>query len=123
MGRDTMRSLVIVPTYNERENVPRLIPRILDQDDGIDVLIIDDASSDGTGRVADEMAAREPRLHVMHRPGKLGLGTAYLAGIEWGIKRGYDLLFEMDADFSHDPEHLPQILAAARCADVVLGSR
>jgi dolichol-phosphate mannosyltransferase len=123
MGRDTMRSLVIVPTYNERENVPRLIPRILDQDDGIDVLIIDDASSDGTGRVADEMAAREPRLQVMHRPGKLGLGTAYLAGFEWGIKRGYDLLFEMDADFSHDPEHLPQFLAAARGADVVLGSR
>lgn len=118
-----MRSLVIVPTYNERENLPRLIPRILDQDPGIDVLVIDDASSDGTGEVADEMAGAEPRMHVMHRPAKLGLGTAYLAGFEWGLNEGYDLLFEMDADFSHDPEHLPQFLSAAQTADVVLGSR
>lgn len=123
MGRDTRRSLVIIPTYNERENLPRLIPRVLKQDPGIEVLVIDDASSDGTGEVAREMAESEPRIHVMHRPGKLGLGTAYLAGFEWGIERGYDLLFEMDADFSHDPEHLPQFLAAAEDADVVLGSR
>ncbi len=118
-----MRSLVIVPTYNERENLPRLIPRILDQDPGIDVLVIDDASHDGTGEVAEELAAAEPRLHVMHRPAKLGLGTAYLAGFEWGLNQGYDLLFEMDADFSHDPDHLPQFLSAAQTADVVLGSR
>lgn len=118
-----MRSLVIVPTYNERENLPRLIPRILDQDRGIEVLVIDDASHDGTGEVAEEMAASEPRLHVMHRPAKLGLGTAYLAGFEWGLNEGYDLLFEMDADFSHDPDHLPQFLSAAQTADVVLGSR
>ena len=123
MGRDAMRSLVIIPTYNERENLPRLIPRILDQDRGIDVLVIDDASSDGTGGVADAMAAAEPRMSVIHRPAKLGLGTAYLTGFEWGLKREYDLLFEMDADFSHDPEHIPQFLAAAADADVVLGSR
>ncbi|HUG00604.1 MAG TPA: polyprenol monophosphomannose synthase [Longimicrobiales bacterium] len=123
MGRDTRRSLVIIPTYNERENLPRLIPRVLEQDPGIEVLVIDDASSDGTGAEADQLAAADPRVHVMHRAGKLGLGTAYLAGFEWGLKRGYELLFEMDADFSHDPGHLPQFLAAARDADVVLGSR
>jgi dolichol-phosphate mannosyltransferase len=123
MGRDTRRSLVIIPTYNERENLPRLIPRVLEQDHGIEVLVIDDASSDGTGAEADQLAAADPRVHVMHRAGKLGLGTAYLAGFEWGLKRGYELLFEMDADFSHDPGHLPQFLAAARDADVVLGSR
>ena len=123
MGRDTKRSLVIIPTYNERENLPRLVPRVLDQDEGIDVLVIDDASSDGTGEVADQMAAENPRINVMHRPGKLGLGTAYIAGFKWGLEHGYELLFEMDADFSHDPEHLPQFLDVAETADVVLGSR
>ena len=117
------RALVIVPTYNERENLPRLIPSILDQDERLEVLVIDDASPDGTGEVADGLAAEDRRIHVIHRAGKLGLGTAYLAGFRWGLDRGYDALFEMDADFSHDPSHLPQFLEAIREFDVVLGSR
>ena len=117
------RALVVVPTYNERENVPRLVPLILQQDERLEVLIIDDASPDGTGEVADRLAAEDPRVHVLHREGKLGLGTAYIAGFRWGLERGYDVFFEMDADFSHDPGHLPQFLAAIQDFDVVLGSR
>ena len=117
------RALVIVPTYNERENLPRLIPAILDQDARIEVLVVDDGSPDGTGAVADEIAAQDPRVHVIHRAGKLGLGTAYIAGFRWGLERGYDFLFEMDADFSHDPAHLPAFLEAIERFDVVLGSR
>lgn len=117
------RTLVIVPTYNERENLPRLIPLILAQDSSIEVLVVDDSSPDGTGELAEEMASAEPRLHVTHREGKLGLGTAYLAGFRWGLERGYDLFFEMDADFSHDPAHLPQFLQAVEGYDLVLGSR
>lgn len=117
------RALVIVPTYNERENLPRLIPGILAQDLRLEVLVVDDASPDGTGRLADEIAAESPRVHVLHREGKLGLGTAYLAGFRWALERGYDAMFEMDADFSHDPAHLPHFLAALEDFDVVLGSR
>jgi dolichol-phosphate mannosyltransferase len=117
------RGLVIIPTYNERDNVPRIVPMVLAQDPRLDVLIIDDASPDGTGAAADAIAAEEPRVHVMHRAGKLGLGTAYLAGFRWGLDRGYEWLFEMDADFSHDPSHLPQFLVALEDADLVIGSR
>jgi dolichol-phosphate mannosyltransferase len=117
------RALVVVPTYNERDNVSRLVPLILQQDPRLEVLIIDDASPDGTGDVADRVAAAEPRLHVMHREGKLGLGTAYIAGFRWALQRDYDAIFEMDADFSHDPGHIPQFLAALTDYDVVLGSR
>lgn len=117
------RSLVVVPTYNERENLPRLVPLILSQDPSLEILVVDDASPDGTGALAEEMAGAEPRLHVLHREGKLGLGTAYLDGFRWGLARGYDYFFEMDADFSHDPAHLPQFLAAIEGADLVLGSR
>lgn len=117
------RGLVIIPTYNERENLPRLVPLVLAQDDRLDVLVIDDASPDGTGAVADELAAESRRVHVMHRQGKLGLGTAYIAGFRWGLERGYAWLFEMDADFSHDPAHLPQLLDALQTHDVVIGSR
>jgi dolichol-phosphate mannosyltransferase len=117
------RGLVIIPTYNERENLPRLLPLTLSQDERLDVLIIDDASPDGTGAVADALAANSDRIHVIHREGKLGLGTAYLAGFRWGLDRGYDWLFEMDADFSHDPSHLPQFIEALADADLVLGSR
>ena len=117
------RALVIIPTYNERENLPRLIPLTLAQDPRIDILIIDDNSADGTGALADELAAAEPRVNVLHRPGKLGLGTAYLAGFKWGIAREYDALLEMDADFSHDPVHLPQFLSGLEKYDIVLGSR
>jgi dolichol-phosphate mannosyltransferase len=117
------RALVIIPTYNERENIPRLVPLVLGQDPRIDILVIDDGSPDGTGAIADEIAAAEPRVHVLHRAGKLGLGTAYLAGFRWGIERKYDGLLEMDADFSHDPTHLPQFLDALENHELVLGSR
>ncbi|MBW3553810.1 MAG: polyprenol monophosphomannose synthase [Gemmatimonadetes bacterium] len=117
------RALVIIPTYNERENIPRLVPLVLEQDPRIEVLIIDDASPDGTGEVASRLAEELGRVHVLHREGKLGLGTAYIAGFRWGLARDYDVFFEMDADFSHDPAHLPQFLEAIRRFDLVLGSR
>ena len=123
MGDTLERALVVVPTYNERENIPRLVPMILDQDERLEVLIIDDASPDGTGALADELAAGDPRVHVMHRTGKLGLGTAYISGFRWALAREYDIIFEMDADFSHDPAHLPEFLDAIEQFDVVLGSR
>jgi dolichol-phosphate mannosyltransferase len=118
-----LRGIVIVPTYNECDNVPRLVPQILAQDPRLDVLVIDDASPDGTGAVADELAASNPRVHTMHRAGKLGLGTAYLAGFRWALDRGYDWIFQMDADFSHEPAHLPAFIAALADYDLVLGSR
>ena len=123
MSSNAARGLVIIPTYNERDNLARLLPQVLAQDRRLDVLIIDDASPDGTGALADELAAGEPRIHVMHRAGKLGLGTAYIEGFRWALARGYELLLQMDADFSHDPAHLPQFLEALETYDVVLGSR
>ena len=123
MRDNASRALVIVPTYNERDNIERLTREVLAQDARLDVLIIDDNSPDGTGQLADELAAADPRIRVHHRAGKLGLGTAYLEGFRIGIAQGYALLFEMDADFSHDPSHLPQFLKAAEEYDVVLGSR
>ena len=117
------RGLVIIPTYNECDNLPRIVPLVLEKDERLDVLVIDDGSPDGTGDIADRLAAENPRVSVMHRSGKLGLGTAYIAGFRWGIERGYDWLFEMDADFSHDPAHLPQFIAELENHDVVLGSR
>ncbi len=118
------RFLVVIPTYNERENIGRLVPAVLAQDERLDVLIVDDGSPDGTGQVADELALAFPtRVHVQHREGKLGLGTAYLVGFRWGLERGYDLFLQMDADFSHDPVHVPQFLQEAEHADLVLGSR
>ncbi len=117
------RALVIVPTYNERQNITALLAGILAQDSRLETLIVDDGSPDGTGDLAEEIAAREPRVHVLHRPRKLGLGTAYCAGFNWALERDYAYVFEMDADFSHDPGHLPQFLAAIVDADLVLGSR
>ena len=117
------RALVIIPTYNERFNVARLIPAVLAQDPSIEVLVVDDGSPDGTGAVVDGIAANNPRVHVIHREGKLGLGTAYIDGFRWALERKYDLVFEMDADFSHNPERLPEFLEAIKEADVVHGSR
>ena len=117
------RSVVIVPTYNERQNIARLIDLILRQDPGLDVLVVDDGSPDGTGQIVDTLASVDSRVNVLHRPSKLGLGTAYVAGFKWAVARGYELICEMDADFSHDPAHLPHVLEAAQNADVVLGSR
>jgi dolichol-phosphate mannosyltransferase len=117
------RFLVIVPTYNEIDSLPRKIPLILEQDSRLDVLVGDDASPDGTGALADDLAAGDERVHVLHRPGKAGLGPAYLAGFDWGLEREYDLLFEMDADISHPPEALPKMIGLAKDHDVVIGSR
>ena len=117
------RGLVIIPTYNERENLPKIVPIALSAAPELHVLIVDDNSPDGTGRLADDMAKASERIHVLHRSGKLGLGTAYVAGFKWAIARGYDYAFEMDADFSHDPAHLPLFLQEIQDADLVIGSR
>ena len=118
------QSLIVVPTYNERDNVRVVAERFLAALPGAELLFVDDNSPDGTGGVLDELAAAEPRIHVMHRAGKLGLGTAYVEGFGWGLARGYEYLFEMDADGSHDPKYLPTMLALAEDgADVVIGSR
>jgi len=117
------RFLVMVPTYNEMENLPRKVPKVLAQDERIEILVIDDASPDGTGALADEMAAENPRIHVLHRTAKKGLGKAYLAGFDWALERDYELIFEMDADISHPPDALPRLIAAAAEYDFVIGSR
>jgi dolichol-phosphate mannosyltransferase len=118
------QSLIVVPTYNERDNVRGVAERLLAALPGAEVLFVDDNSPDGTGPLLDELAAADPRIHVMHRAGKLGLGTAYVEGFGWGLARGYEFLFEMDADGSHDPQYLPAMLALAEDgADVVVGSR
>ena len=117
------RALVVIPTYNEAVNIPTLVLQVLEQDPRLEVLIVDDGSPDGTGQIADDMAGANPRVHVLHRQGKLGLGTAYITGFKWALERGYDYVFEMDADFSHDPKHLKEFLTAIQDADVVLGSR
>ncbi|HEU4699756.1 MAG TPA: polyprenol monophosphomannose synthase [Gemmatimonadales bacterium] len=118
------RVLVVLPTYNERKNLSLIVPAILAQDPRIEILVVDDSSPDGTGQLADEMAAAEPRVHVLHRAVKEGLGRAYLAGFAWALRQRYDLVFEMDADFSHDPKFLPDFLRAIESgADLVVGSR
>ena len=117
-------ALIVLPTYNERDNAPGIAERLLAALPGAELLFVDDNSPDGTGALLDEIAAGEPRVHVMHRAGKLGLGTAYVEGFGWGLARGYDYLVEMDADGSHDPGYLPQMVALADDgADVVIGSR
>jgi len=117
-------ALIVVPTYNERDNVRDIAARLLAALPVADVLFVDDNSPDGTGAIIDEMAAANPRVHVMHRAGKLGLGTAYIEGFTWGLARDYQYLFEMDADGSHDPKYLPQMLALAEDgADAAIGSR
>lgn len=115
--------LVIIPTYNESENIARIVSRTRDAVPDAHILIADDNSPDGTGELADEIAATDDHVHVMHRLGKEGLGAAYLAGFEWGLNAGYEVLVEMDADGSHQPEQLPYLLDALVDADLVLGSR
>jgi dolichol-phosphate mannosyltransferase len=117
------RALVIIPTYNERENITTIVPLVLAQDPRLEVLVVDDNSPDGTGDLADALAGADPRVHVLHRAGKAGLGTAYVAGFRWAIERSFDYVFEMDADLSHDPRHLPTFLAEIADADLVIGSR
>jgi dolichol-phosphate mannosyltransferase len=113
----------VIPTYNEAENLPLLVPKVLERDPRLEVLVVDDDSPDGTGRIADEMAARDPRVHVMHRTAKAGLGAAYRAGLRHALELGADFVVQMDADFSHPPEALTEFLAEIEEHDVVLGSR
>jgi len=117
------RALVIVPTYNERENITRLVGAILQQDARLEILVVDDGSPDGTGEIVEGLIQHESRVHILKRPRKMGLGTAYIAGFRWALEQSYEFVFEMDADFSHDPAHLPQFLQAIDNADLVLGSR
>jgi dolichol-phosphate mannosyltransferase len=117
------RALVVIPTYNEAPNLGNIVPQVLAQDPRLEVLVVDDGSPDGTGQIADRLTQENPRVHALHREGKLGLGTAYIAGFRWALERGYEYVFEMDADFSHDPAHLPAFLKAVANADLVLGSR
>lgn len=118
-----MKTLIIIPTYNELENLRPLLQEIFSYAPATDVLIVDDNSPDGTGKLAEEMHGENPQVHVLHRAGKLGLGTAYIAGFKYAIAHGYEAIFEMDADFSHDPRYLPDFLKAIEHADVVIGSR
>jgi len=117
------RALVIVPTYNERENIARLIETVLAQDPRLEILVVDDGSPDGTAEIVQGIIAGNRRVHILQRPRKMGLGTAYIAGFRWALERKYDFIFEMDADFSHDPGHLPDFLRAIQATDLVLGSR
>jgi dolichol-phosphate mannosyltransferase len=121
------KTLVTVATYNEIENLPRLVEQVFEHAPQVDLLVIDDNSPDGTGRWCDEQAAQDPRVHCLHRPGKLGLGTATIAGMKYAIEHGYDQVLNMDADFSHHPRHLPAMLASMDNGkgqvDVVIGSR
>jgi dolichol-phosphate mannosyltransferase len=119
------RYLVIIPTFDERDNLPRIVPRVLEQDPRLEILVVDDNSPDGTGHLADEIAALQPRVHVLHREGKEGLGKAYLAGFRWGLdhEHGYAGFLEMDADLSHPPDRLPAMIGALDEAHVAVGSR
>ncbi|MGA2242643.1 MAG: polyprenol monophosphomannose synthase [Verrucomicrobiota bacterium] len=118
-------TLIIVPTYNERENLSRMAQRLLSLPVPVELLVADDNSPDGTGKIADELAAKHPEIHVLHRAEKNGLGRAYISGFKWALERSYEFIFEMDGDFSHNPDDVPQFLDAAKSqnADLVLGSR
>jgi dolichol-phosphate mannosyltransferase len=120
---DLGRVLVIIPTYNERDNIERIAGRVREAVPSVDVLVVDDASPDGTGEVADAMAERDEQIRVLHRAGKDGLGPAYIAGFRWAAEHGYDVMVEMDADGSHQPEELPRLLTALQDADLVIGAR
>lgn len=117
------RILVVAPTYNERGNVERLCKAILAQGNEIELLVVDDNSPDGTGDVVESLAREDPRVHLLRRPGKLGLGTAHVAAFRWALERDYELVVTMDADFSHPPDRIPDMVAASRDCHVVVGSR
>lgn len=117
------KSLVVIPTYNEKDNISLIVPEVLRQDPCLEVLVVDDGSPDGTGDIVEAMSAENPRVHLFRRAGKMGLGSAYVTGFKWALERDYERVFEMDADFSHKPSDLPRLLLAAEDADLVLGSR
>lgn len=118
-----MKALIIIPTYNEKENIEDITGAVLALPHDFEVLIVDDNSPDGTGDIADRLSENDPRIHVLHRAEKQGLGPAYIAGFTWGLAREYDLFFEMDADFSHRPDYLNDFMEAIKDTDLVLGSR
>jgi dolichol-phosphate mannosyltransferase len=120
MKNDTV---IIIPTYNERENLPNVVARVMGMGTPVDILVVDDNSPDGTGALADEIAGKNPAVHVLHRKVKDGLGRAYCAGFKWALEHGYEYIFEMDGDLSHNPDDIPAFLAAAKEADLVIGSR
>ncbi len=117
------RTLIIVPTYNERDNLPTMAERLSKLPSPVELLVVDDNSPDGTGKIADELAAKNPSIHVLHRSEKNGLGRAYCAGFGWALERDYEFIMEMDCDFSHNPDDIPRFIEAAQDADLVLGSR
>ena len=119
----SLRAVVVVPTYNEIQNIDALLEALLALSSAVDVLVVDDGSPDGTGARVDEWVGREPRVHVIHRPKKMGLGTAYIAGFTWALSEGYQAILEMDADFSHRPEYVPTLISKAADSDLVIGSR
>jgi dolichol-phosphate mannosyltransferase len=118
-----MKAIVIVPTYNEAENIANLIDKIFSVDSNLNILVVDDNSPDGTAEIVKRISEKDPRVHLIQRPGKLGLGTAYIEGFKYALANGYDAIFEMDADFSHNPEDIPRFLDALEDADLVIGSR
>ena len=118
-----MKTLIIIPTYNELENLPKLLPEVLSKNDDINILIVDDNSPDGTAAFVENEMKNNNRIHLIRRPSKQGLGTAYIAGFKYAIQKNFDLVFEMDADFSHDPNEIPKFLEEIKNSDLVLGSR
>ncbi|MBP7117808.1 MAG: polyprenol monophosphomannose synthase [Candidatus Cloacimonetes bacterium] len=118
-----MKALLIIPTYNERENISRIISIVLEKQAELEVLIVDDNSPDGTAQIVKDMMASESRIHILERPGKMGLGSAYVQGFKYALDKGYDFILEMDADFSHNPDDVPRLIAAAQSKDLVIGSR
>jgi len=118
-----MKILIIIPTYNELDNLPRLLPEVLSKNEGIDVLIVDDNSPDGTAAFVENEMKNNSRIHLIKRESKQGLGTAYITGFKYALKNNFDLIFEMDADFSHDPKEIPRFLDEIKNSDVILGSR
>lgn len=118
-----MRVMVVVPTYNERKNLEELVPKVLSQLPDIEILVVDDGSPDGTGQYADALSADDPRVHVLHRPSKMGLGSAYVEGFTYALDAGAEIIVQMDADFSHDPDVIPDLVERIGDHDVVLGSR
>jgi len=118
-----MKALVIIPTYNELDNIEKLLEQVLSKDDNLEVLIVDDNSPDGTALRVKFMQSSQPRIHLLERPGKLGLGSAYVAGFKYALARDYEFIMEMDADFSHNPNDIPRLLEMAKSKDLVIGSR
>lgn len=118
-----MKILIIIPTYNEKENIEKLLGRLLNLRPDIEMLVVDDSSPDGTGRMVENLTKQYPRIHILHRPQKQGIGRAYIAGFKWGLAHGYDILIEMDADLSHRPRYIPKFIERLQTHDVVIGSR